>query len=271
MSLITTSIIGSAIIEGAEAKSYLSSLKSAALMPTLSLDDGTSDIIIKDVNASVSPAFNDEIGSERCVGIKKRSFQRSLRLSQTFITSENINLDSTFTDSSPDLGSMRVNDFVRSLPVLDVFFNGSILAGAWIPNAHVPGNDPRKEALMGDTLGAQYASVKGTNSISEVISLTAPPFAAFLDGDTLSLMNFTDGAVQTIDTAIAPYDDKTNSEVVFIDKLFTLINASLIGVMMSDDVLSGEKLSSTGFTFENATFGYGNSGTDSIAFGGWMR
>ena len=293
-------------VQGASINTYERFGSSAGLFPTITslegsmlIQSGSADV----VNQTRATAFDDTIGStcgsNTSIAVKKRILVPNHQVTPMLIgLGEQLDLTTVFEDRDNIKPSGSAVEIAPGLQ--DRYVAGSALNNRRNnATAVVFGSTPTSLVVFSGSKGTDTA-LKGTFSagtnnhfagevqITDVIDYSANACRGFIDGKTrmffigsTALTSSspthleTSGSFHASDIENSPFKDADQKTLVYNGLIDSSIVSSLplpqTGAINNDRLLVNERFAAGGFTYEPSQHGPDNKGTDSVAFGGWMK
>jgi len=264
--------------------SLLSTNKPAIIMETIAGDGSVTNLM-------GPSAFNDTLGSSAkgasTIGGLKRQTVPDFSLETLMIGQpEQLGLTNVFVDkanmtissSNPNLSSGLRSRYLGATALSDERLSATMTIFGGLPTLPIVYSGSRGEST---TLRAGFAA--GTNDhfpgevqIVGVIDTKAAQCRGFKDGNTRTLTMLTaTGSFFALDIENSPFVDAIEKTLTYAGLTDTSIVSSFplpqTGSINNDALLPNERFATNGFTYGVSQYGLDSKGTDSVAFGGWMK
>ena len=296
-------------VQGSSVNTYADFGSRGGMFPTITslegsmlIQSGSADI----VNQTLATAFDDTIGSagspvasNTSVLVKKRILVPNHQMSPVLIgLSEQLDLTVTFKDrdnlkpsgSAVDMAPGLQDRYLAASALNNRRHNANAIVFDSTPISLVvfSGSKGADTALKGTFSAGTSNHFAGETQVTDVIDYSANACRGFIDGNTRMFFIAstvvtssspthleTSGSFHVSDIENSPFKDADQKTLVYSGLIDSSIVSSLplhqTGAMNNDRLLVNERFAAGGFTYEPSQHGPDNKGTDSVAFGGWMK
>ena len=296
-------------VQGTSVNSFADFGARNGLFPTISSDSSPA-LILSGTNQTLAIAFDESVGVTTISGSgfineKFKELVPNHVISSVMIgQAESLDLETVFKDRynfwpsgsvSPDLSSGFRSRYLADSSLKDRRLNASVSIFDDFPtNLIVFSASGSAGKGISTALKAGYAAgtkdhFPGETQIMDVIDSAASSCRGFIDGDTMKFFIsstvitssspnclMTTGSFYNLDIENSPFVDSGQKTLMYsgltdqsIVASFSVTNVS--GSINSPYLLPNERFAAGGFTYEPSSLGPDSKGTDSIAFGGWIK
>ena len=275
------------------------------LFPTVSSDSAPA-LILSGMNQTLAIAFDESVGATTIsgsgfIGEKFKELVPNHVMSSVMVgQAEKLDLETVFKDrdnfwpsgsASPDLSPGLRSRYLADSSLKDRRLNASISIFDDFPTDLIVFSASGSAGKgVSTALKAGYAAgtkdhFPGGTKITDVVDFAASSCRGFIDGPTRSTIGISSdgtmpltatGSFYALDIENSPYVDADQETLMYsgltdqsIVSSFSVTNVS--GSINSPYLLPNERFAPAGFTYEPSSLGPDSKGTDSIAFGGWMK